>query len=170
MFWAMCFIRHRYLVHDIKVAQATYGQLLAYQMSVFHVDIDQSPKYGAARVIAFCLCNVIFIKGLYILTFPLKKECKKIYLWLISKIHREGDTSWLNLEGNVVPGFSTCASNRGLNKSMVSHNIRQTDSRQDKMDRELKWSEGRPSLSYISDSCYSLAWELVIFFTKFSHI
>ena len=42
----------------MKVAQATCGQNLANQVSVFPVDVDQLPKDGVIRVMA-CLCNAI---------------------------------------------------------------------------------------------------------------
>ena len=34
----------------IKVVQAICGQILAYQISEFPIDVDQLPKYGEARV------------------------------------------------------------------------------------------------------------------------
>ena len=45
------------------------GQILAYQISVFSVHIDQLPKHGSMPVKACCLCTAIFIKGLYMLGF-----------------------------------------------------------------------------------------------------
>ena len=38
-------------------------------ISEFPVDIDQLSEYGAARVTAYCFCKVIFIEGVYMLTF-----------------------------------------------------------------------------------------------------
>ena len=32
------------------MAQAIFGQILAYQMLVFSADVDHVPKYGVARV------------------------------------------------------------------------------------------------------------------------
>ena len=55
----------------IKVARAICCQVVANQISLFPVDIDQLPKYGSARVKVYCLCMAIFIKGLYMLRFPL---------------------------------------------------------------------------------------------------
>ena len=37
----------------IKVAETTCGQILAYQISEFPIDGDQSSKYFAARVISY---------------------------------------------------------------------------------------------------------------------
>ena len=51
----------------MKVAQATCGQILAYQISVFHVEVDKQPKHGVARAMAYCLCTAILIKGLHML-------------------------------------------------------------------------------------------------------
>lgn len=52
------------------MAQATYGQILASHISVFPVDFDQLPKYGAAHAMVYCVCTAIFIKGSYTLRFP----------------------------------------------------------------------------------------------------
>ena len=34
------------------------------QISGFPIDVNQLPKYGAANVIAYCLCMTIFYEGL----------------------------------------------------------------------------------------------------------
>ena len=39
----------------MKVAQVTCRQILAYQISVFPVDVDQLPKYGSVHVMALSL-------------------------------------------------------------------------------------------------------------------
>lgn len=56
------------------MAQATRGQILANQMSVFPVNVDQFSKYNVARVTAYFLCINVFIKGFCLLRFPLRKK------------------------------------------------------------------------------------------------
>ena len=51
----------------MKAAQSIRGQSLANEISVFPVDEDKLPKYGAIRVTVPCLCKAILIKGLYML-------------------------------------------------------------------------------------------------------
>ena len=51
--------------------QATFGQILAYQRSVFPVDVDQLPNNGAASVTAYCLGEVI-LSTAYMLRFPVR--------------------------------------------------------------------------------------------------
>lgn len=46
-----------------KVAQTTCDQILAYQVLLFPVEVDQLLKYGLARVTAYCLCKDILING-----------------------------------------------------------------------------------------------------------
>ena len=55
----------------MKVVEATCKQILAYQISIFPVGVDQFPKYSAARITDCCLCTAILTKGLYMLKFHL---------------------------------------------------------------------------------------------------
>ena len=48
----------------MKVAQAISGQILANQISVLPVDVDQLPNYGSPHVMANFLCKAIPIKRL----------------------------------------------------------------------------------------------------------
>lgn len=49
--------------HIKVVAQTIWGKKLL-------VDADHLPKYGATRVMSYCLCRAILIKGFYMLRFP----------------------------------------------------------------------------------------------------
>ena len=45
--------------YTIKLTQATYGEILAYHLSLFPVDIDQLPLYGHAPFKDCCLETTI---------------------------------------------------------------------------------------------------------------
>ena len=47
----------------MKVAQATCNQILAYQIPVFSIHVDQLPKYGSVSVTAYCLCKATEVKA-----------------------------------------------------------------------------------------------------------
>ena len=53
----------------MALAQATCGQIQAYQTYAFPANMDQLPENGQTRVMVYC--TAIFTKGYLMLRFPL---------------------------------------------------------------------------------------------------
>ena len=73
----------------MKVDQARYGQIKAYQKSLYPIDIDQLPKYGSVRVkVGFKVSSSTTYAYLHqwMLKIPFKND---VYF-----IHRLRKASW----------------------------------------------------------------------------